>query len=274
MSQKRIGAKEKAKFIRLLEKCSKKPIDTFRDFCEIGALCIHQLPYLTRDLPIVEDDCQRIERAYLAKAGELDPEDMKRFQEMLAITQVALDKYEFALDFLGDIFHEISANKTSRGQFFSSFEEGYLQGRLHAQSVAPILEEKPLITVADHFSGSGVQFLAFAKALAEQGVDPRGRVIFDAIDIDRTCFNMTFLQLAASGLMANVHWGDTMKMEIWEHRETWQLKLFNQWALCKFLETEVGQLEELLNQLLEEIPEEAADSGYRPTDPTQMSLPI
>lgn len=219
----------KKDFVNLINECgySRHAWDVFRDFCEFASLAMHQAPYHARELRR-DDDFDQIEQQYLEQTKRSDRETLERYAKMLSIMIVALN--EHPCDFLGEVLSELELHNSNAGQFFTPFNVSRMMARIQVGDLRQQLDQKPVITVADHACGAGGMLLAFALEALEQGVDPRSCIIFDAIDVDKRCFNMCYLQLSAAGLIADVHWGNTLSWEFWDHRQTMQRKLFNEWA--------------------------------------------
>ena len=54
--------------------------------------------------------------------------------------------------------------------------------------------------------------IAFAPMIEEAKHDPTATRDFDAVDIDRQCANMTYIQTSLLGLTGVVRHGDTLRM--------------------------------------------------------------
>ena len=59
-----------------------------------------------------------------------------------------------------------------------------------------------------------------AQVLEEAKHDPRATLYFDAVDIDRQCANMTYIQTSLLGLTGVVRHGDSLRMGMRSHRVT------------------------------------------------------
>ncbi|MEL6853647.1 MAG: N-6 DNA methylase [Cyanobacteria bacterium J06607_13] len=204
---------------------------------------MHQLPYRGNELQR-DESFDQIENQYLEHAKRSDRKTLERYSKMLGIVIVALAAHP--CDFLGEVLGELELHNSRAGQFFTPFHVSRMMARMQVGNLRDVLEQKPVVTVADHACGAGGMLLAFALEVIEQGIDPRSCIIFDAIDVDRRCFNMCYLQLSASGLIADVHWGNTLSLEFWEHRQTMQRKLFNEWARPAL---QIAKMRELLREV-------------------------
>lgn len=68
--------------------------------------------------------------------------------------------------------------------------------------------------------GAGGMIIAAAHILEEQGHDPGALLFFDATDISRTCFNMTYLQTSILGLSGYVRHANSLSHQQWDGRFT------------------------------------------------------
>lgn len=224
-------------FCRLIEdfSYSRHTWDVFSDFVEFAALATHQLPYLSGDLKACTAS-EEIEAAFQERAQRLPgkEKDIEKFSAMLGIMTMALAQEPH--DFLGACFEDLGIANARAGQFFTPpsvcrFMATISAGNIKAQLDAKLAKKQlPILTIQDPACGAGGMLIAFAAEVLSQGIDIRQNLLFDAIDIDRRCFNMTYAQLGLLSLMADCHWGNTIKWEFWHHRPTPQRALFNDWA--------------------------------------------
>ncbi len=57
--------------------------------------------------------------------------------------------------------------------------------------------------------------IAAAKTLENLGYNPQETMYFIATDIDKRCFDMTFIQTSLLGLCGTVVFGNTLSLEAW-----------------------------------------------------------
>ena len=153
-------------------------------------------------------------------------DNLDQMAHMMTITLQA-HSMEFC-DFLGDIAGERQLLNEQNGQFFTPAPLSQLMAQMAMQDAETLIEKQGIITIADPAVGAGATLIATAKALHDQGIDPRSCAQYDAIDISREAFNMAYIQLTAQGLQAMVRHGNTLSLEMWEHRPTPQLRYFDQ----------------------------------------------
>ncbi|MEM9470049.1 MAG: N-6 DNA methylase [Pseudomonadota bacterium] len=153
---------------------------------------------------------------------------MTEFAKLIGITISALST-DFD-DFLGAIASEQEWLNEDAGQFFTPYHLCRAIAKMTLGDIKAHLQEKGTpITVSEPACGGGALVIACAHEAYEQGVDPRAHFVFDCQDVSRNSFNMTYIQLSAIGLQAVVHHGNTLSMEIWEHRVTMQHRLYLNW---------------------------------------------
>jgi N-6 DNA Methylase len=158
-------------------------------------------------------------------------------------------------DFFGDIYQDCNFTNEKKGQFFTPYPLCQVSARMILGNVRDQVEKTGVITISDPASGAGAMLIAAASELYEQEVDPRQVAQFEGIDIDRDCFNMTYIQLAALDLQAVVRHGNTLSGEMWESRPTPQLRYFEQWLEQRRAEEKplamLAALRELINAPLD-----------------------
>lgn len=57
--------------------------------------------------------------------------------------------------------------------------------------------------------------IAAAKTIENMGYNPQQVMFFSAVDIDKKCFEMTFIQASLLGLCGEVVWGDSLCLKSW-----------------------------------------------------------
>lgn len=64
--------------------------------------------------------------------------------------------------------------------------------------------------------GAGGMILAYIRNLRENKINYQKEFLAIAQDIDRRCAYMTYIQLSLLGIPAQVSWGDTLTMKIFD----------------------------------------------------------
>ncbi|MCC6458031.1 MAG: SAM-dependent DNA methyltransferase [Caldilineaceae bacterium] len=192
-------------------------IDLFRDWTELVAAELHQAPYHA-GLCAKDDAFEQAEARYMEVAKRYQRPDFDRFAEMLAITRMALA--EEMQDFLGQCYMQLEISNERAGQFFTPYEVSLLIAQLAIGNPSPQIEETGFITLHEPACGSGGMIIAVADTLEKAKHDSMATLYFDAVDIDRRCANMTYIQTGLLGLTGTVWHGDTLRMEMRSHRFT------------------------------------------------------
>jgi type I restriction-modification system DNA methylase subunit len=184
----------------------------FRDFVECCAIAIsNQLA------PSPERD--KREETYLQIAKRHGREIMVGFSEGLGLAQLAL-RTEGG-DVLGDVYQGLGIHNGDAGQFFTPFEVSSLIARMTLTDVedtmAQVRAAGRVLRVSDPAVGGGGMLLAAAETLEDAGVS-LDEVCFFGTDVDITCVEMAFTQLALLGAAAVITHGNSLSREVWS---TW-----------------------------------------------------
>lgn len=240
----------------------------------MAAIALHQLPYHAGDFP-KDATFNTLEEKYLSLAKRYNAEEWNAFAKLNGITLVA-HRQDFS-DFLGDIYGECQFTNERAGQFFTPYHLSKAMARMILGNARDVVQEKGMITISDPACGAGGMVVAAASELYEQNIDPRSSAQFEAIDIDRDCFNMTYIQLAALDLQAVVRHGNTLSMEIWESRPTPQLRYFEQWLQQRRQEDKplamLAALRELIAAPLDTAEDTAPEQEPAVNPATELELP-
>lgn len=198
----------------------------FSDWLECAAIALHQLPYHAGEL---EQDASyhHLEQLYLDRIQPYKLEQLQGFSHLLSITILALQTP--TCDFLGGIYTQLELSKAEAGQFFTPYHVSRAMAAMMLGDLKTAIEQQGIVTIEEPAVGSGGCLIAAAQAADEQNIDPRCCLQMQATDIDRDCFNMTYIQLSCLGLQAIVYHGNTLALEVWEARPTMQLRYFWKW---------------------------------------------
>lgn len=192
--------------------------DVFRDWTELAAAEVHQLPYHA-GVCAKDEAFERVEQEYLDTAKKYQKEDFDTFGELLGITRLALTtKHQ---DFLGQCYMRLEVNNTRAGQYFTPYEVSLLLAQMNLTDVESMIDHNGgWFTLLEPACGSGGMVIAAAEVLQRKQIDGGWCMWFSATDIDRLCANMTYIQAGLLGLTGIVWHGDTLRMEMRGHRFT------------------------------------------------------
>ena len=238
----------------------------FSDWLEVTAVSMHQLPYHSGNLQ-KDEAFERLEAIYMERIKPYTREELITFRAMMQI--VLTVHHSSSGDFLGEIAGEADLLNARGGQFFTPYRICQLIAGVSLSDIRGGVEKKGVVIISDPAVGAGALIMASAEEIAKQGIDPCAHVQFDCTDVSRDAFNMAYIQLSALGLQAVVHHGNTITQEMWEHRPTMQLRLFQQWI-------EQRQREEKLRQLLRSLSSNEvviqSESAELPLDRSPQSV--
>lgn len=131
-------------------------------------------------------------------------------------------------DILGDVLLELGAANRVMKQDFTPEDVAKLLARLTFHSL-PDIPERGYCTLADHACGSGILLLAAAERLLQLGLNPTEELVIQAVDLDSSCAQMTFIQLSLYGIPAVVIRGNTMTVTEYERWYT-PVYLWRKWV--------------------------------------------
>lgn len=199
--------------------------EVFRDFIEIAACTVHQQPYHEGALTM-DAEFERIEQRYMETIRKYDAKELDAITALYGISVIALrDTKE---DFIGQIYMDLGISNKFNGEFFTPVHVCRMMAQMQMVGASELIERQGIIRVSEPCCGAGVMLIEAANALREDGHDARRVMWFQAIDINRTCFNMAYFQLSVLQLVGEVVHGDTLRMEWWERRETPMWKIIRE----------------------------------------------
>lgn len=200
----------------------RNPRDTFSDFLTMASISLANVVYKDAEL----------EKEYLDIISKY--KNKYAFPELF---QMLVDEYEREpfQDLMGRIYMQGNFGNSGTGQFFTPFNVSDMMAQisLYQNDVEQKIKENGYITVCDPCVGAGGMIIAAAKTIFNLGFNPQQTMLFNATDIDRRCFEMTFVQTSLLGLCGEVHWGNTISLETWRTYKTlfyysdpWQARFF------------------------------------------------
>jgi hypothetical protein len=204
----------------------------FGDFCEMAAISFSNS--LFKD--------QGREKRYLEIIGAYEPDEVKIFPALLALTAQGLEGLD--CDFLGEIFMQMELSSHWHGQFFTPFHLCQVIGGMAGRDCQEMLKRRGFITVSEPACGAGAMIIGMAAALREQNVNYQREIHVTAVDVDATAAYMCYVQLSLLHIPAVVYVGNTINMEMrsaWytpaHHLGFWDTKLRRGYALGSEMDT-------------------------------------
>lgn len=160
--------------------------EVFSDFCELGALAISN--------SVDRHQADEREARYLQIVARYEPEEVRRFPEMLGHLTLALEAGH--RDVLGQIFMSLDLGDHWKGQFFTPYELAYCMAQMTLTDCEQVIERQGFLTVMEPACGAGGMVIAAAAALLDRGINYQQNMHVTCIDVDATACRMTYLQLS------------------------------------------------------------------------------
>ena len=230
----------KAEFLKVFTQLTLKHTfaEVWADFTELAAIAIHQSVYFNpawmpqgqgleeKMLPI-DETFTKLEDRYKAIAPKYGSEGMALMSKLYVIAEKAVREHR--IDFLGPLYEELdmggSAQRGSRGEFFTPAAISQMMAQITLIDVDKILAEKGFLTLQEPAVGPGGMVIAVANQLAALGHNPHEELFVEAIDVNRTLFHVAYFQISAMDIPGRIWCGNTLTLEMQEWRETPHYKL-------------------------------------------------
>lgn len=176
---------------------SRNDYEIFSDFLTLASLSVTNAVKFNQEY---ENEYLQTIRKYSKNQG--------KFPELLAIVVNAFEQNNFQ-DFLGEVFMQCGFGSKRNAQFFTPYHVSEFMAQI------TLLEtdlNKDYITLSDPCCGAGGMIIAGAEVLYKRDINPQTKMFFVAQDIDKKCFEMTYIQTSLIGLAGQVIWGDTLTL--------------------------------------------------------------
>lgn len=211
-------------FTKKLEQADygKNPRDIFSDFLTMASISLANVVY--RNIKLEKEYSTLISRY----------KNPSVFPELFHMIVNEFEKNNFQ-DLMGKIYMQGNFGNSNAGQFFTPFHVSDMMAQItiYQNDLKQKIEEHGYITVCDPCVGAGGMIIAVAKTLYNLGYNPQQTMKFYATDIDKRCFEMTFIQTSILGLCGEVSWGNTITLETWKtyntllyYSDLWQMRFF------------------------------------------------
>jgi 8-oxo-dGTP pyrophosphatase MutT (NUDIX family) len=125
------------------------------------------------------------------------------------------------------VYQELEISSKRKGEFFTPYalSKAMAQMLFDKERIQMAIDEKGFVSIGEPACGAGGMLIAASEVIEELGFDPRRMVFFEATDINRLCFDMTYIQLSVLGIPGFVCHGNSLTQEMWTRRPTPQLQL-------------------------------------------------
>ncbi|WP_234734817.1 N-6 DNA methylase [Tellurirhabdus bombi] len=181
----------------------------FSDFCELGACAYSNA--------VDRHNYQQREERYLNTIKKYDSlEERKQFPTLLGMLTEELERAP--RDVMGELFHELEIHNEHAGQFFTPYDLCRMISEMafNPDEVIRKIDGQGFITLQEPAVGAGAMVIAFANVMLRKGINYQQCLHVSAIDIDRRCVHMAYLQFTLLNIPAVVYLGNTLTMEIHE----------------------------------------------------------
>lgn len=134
------------------------------------------------------------EAEYLALVSRYDRKIVDVFAG--ALGAVALASTRGRNDHVGQLYQQIGANVKGLGQFFTPYNVSSFMASaaFTRESVEEAIAEKGHVLAQEPSCGAGGMVVAMGEALEALGFEPLNHLRVHAVDLDRTCVDMTYVQ--------------------------------------------------------------------------------
>lgn len=181
----------------------------FSDFVEIAAISISN--------SVDRVHWREREQEYFNIIKKYEKEELNMLVENFAKLVFVMDQCVeegHLKDVLGTIFNDrLSMGSERTGQVFTPENVCKLMGEISFGLNQKSFFEKDYISVLEPACGSGRMIYAFAETMRENKFNYCNKMLVTAVDIDRTCALMTYVQLSLYGIPALVLHGDILALE-------------------------------------------------------------
>jgi len=174
--------------------------EIFTDFCNIFAISLYQ----------VFANKEELEKEYFSIIKKYDDVIIKEVFPKMASFLINGLSSSFG-DFLGECFMELDLGSKYKGQFFTP----YHLSKLMAQIVGTN-QKQEIETYYEPTCGSSGMIIARADILQEQGINYQNKMLVQAVDIDKLCFYMSYIQLTLLHIPAEIIHGNSLNDEIFD----------------------------------------------------------
>lgn len=188
---------------------------TWSDWTEMSALALANA--------VDRAQFERREKRYLEIVSRYDNDDLQQLAEafvhLVQCWEQRVAAGEFG-DVLGSTFMMLDMGNSGTSQFFTPYEVSRLMGAIimgDERDLASEVGRRGFLRLLEPACGAGGMIISAAHVLHDAKINYQRAMHVVAIDIDRRCVHMTYLQLALLHIPAIVVHGNALTVEEWEH---------------------------------------------------------
>lgn len=188
---------------------------TWSDWVEMGALAMANA--------VDKAQFEKREKRYMEIISHYKKDEVHQLAEAFAHLVQCWDKRVAVGDFgdaVGSTFMMLDMGNAGTGQFFTPYEVSRVMGGIvmgDSEALAKTVADRGFVRVSEPACGAGGMIIAVAHAMYDAKINYQEAMHVTAIDVDRRCVHMTYLQLALLHVPAIVVHGNALSLEEWEH---------------------------------------------------------
>lgn len=202
--------------IRLLKRVARSRglARVWADWVEMGAIAVAN--------SVDKIQFKQREERYLNIVSQYQKEEVQSlanaFAHLVQCWEQRVARGEFG-DVLGSTYMMLDLGNASTGQFFTPYEISRMMASMimgDPSTLKTELQRKGFLSLQEPACGAGGMVIAAIHLLAEAEINYQKAIHVTAIDVDRRCVHMTFLQLALLHVPAIVIQGNALTLETTE----------------------------------------------------------
>lgn len=192
---------------------------TFTNFLEIAYCVTHNTPYtlwfLEKDEAYETTEAKYLELINKHKKDQID-KITKMYWYLMKFYQ-AERNYD---DFLWTILEKEWLIDATKWQYFTPIHICDFMSKILDTKPYTKIKEQWYYTICDPCAWAWRFIISSAQITNNEWYDDKTQMIFEATDIDRNCFLMTYIQTSMLWLAGVIKWGDTLAQKFHEIQET------------------------------------------------------
>ena len=210
--------------------------EVYRDFIAYCALAI-SIPTDPVHREMREKQLTALEAKYSQSEHKAFASTLKRMTEVVSQN---IERGVFN-DVLSLAYFELSAHNKHLKQEFTPPDISRLMAALMWKD-PDRLPNKGYITLSDPTCGGGMLPLMAAERLCQKGFNPSKDLVVQAVDVDLTCVQMTYIHLSLYGIPAVIIHGDCLTLKEYDRWYT-PVYIWGQWVWQESISLQPGRNE-------------------------------
>ena len=167
-------------------KKSKNMFQIFSDVMEICSISEHQHIYNLGWKP-KDDNYKLLEKKYLELINDYEKPDRDLMVKFYSTLKIFFIQGNYG-DVLGEVYISLELGNKRNGQFFTPYHISKMMAEMTMTGIEEAIRNQGYFSASDPCSGAGGMLIAASDLLKTRNI-AANLMIFQAIDIDRLCFN-------------------------------------------------------------------------------------